>query len=227
MRKQGLFLATVFFLHAAFSSGLGSEVTLREVEDRQAPADIGESIRKTLRPGSVQLIEGEKVIFEFWFRSDLPLKARPASASRALQSISESSLLGVAVVGEGQRDYKDNEIAAGVYTMRFSLIPQDGDHMGVSEYPYYAVLILASNDPDLDGIKTYRAMVRASGKPTPTDHPVVLSLRPAPEASQTPQIVEPAPEHKSLRIKLSAGEQGSDQKAEVGLDIVFEGRYPG
>jgi hypothetical protein len=226
MRKQGLFLASVLFLQTAFASH-GAEITLKESENSQPPAEVSESIRKTLRPGSIQLLEGEKTAFEFWFRSDLPLKSQPASASRALQAVGETTLLGVAVVGEGHRDYRDNEIAPGVYTMRFSLIPQDGDHMGVSEYPYYAVLILARNDTDLGGIKTYRAMVRASGKETPTEHPVVLSLRPAPESSETPTLAEPAPEHRSIRIRLPARAPETEQKEEIALDLVFEGKYMG
>ena len=72
-------------------------------------------------------------------------------------------MLGAVSVGNGLRDYKDNEIAAGVYTMRFGLQPQDGDHLGSAEYPYFVVLIPAKNDTQLDGLTTFKAMAKAFG----------------------------------------------------------------
>jgi hypothetical protein len=224
MRKQGLSLAFVLLLQSALA-GDASEMKLQAAAGKEPPQEVSESIRKALRPGSVQVLEGDSVIYEFWFRSDLPLRSKPASADRAMQAIGETTLLGVAAVGKGQRDYRDNEIAPGVYTMRFSFIPQDGDHMGVSEFPYFSVLILTRNDTDLDGIKTYKTMVRASGRETPTEHPVVLSLRPASQAKEAPELAEPAPEHRAIRIKLPARVPDAEQSEDVGFDLVIEGRH--
>src|SRR5207245_5678282 len=145
---------------------------------KEPPRELVGLIGKALQPRAVQLLDGGKPVFEFWFRSEVPLKSKPASADKALDSLQETVLLGAVSVGSGQRDYKDNEIAAGIYTMRFGLQPQDGDHLGTADYPYFAVLIPARSDTALDGVTTFKALAKASGKETASGHPMVLSLRP-------------------------------------------------
>ena len=164
-----------------------------KVADKDVPKQIGESIRKMLQPKAVQLLEGDKPALEFWFSSEFPLKSKPASPDKALDAIPETTLLGAVAVGAGQRDYKDNEIASGIYTMRFGLQPQDGDHLGTADFIYFAVLIPAKTDTKLDGLTTYKALTKASSKDTASNHPVILSLRPATsDEGELPKLVVPA-----------------------------------
>ena len=48
-------------------------------------------------------------------------------------------------VSEGH-DYRDQSIAKGVYTMRYGLQPVNGDHLGVSTYRDYSLLLPAAKD---------------------------------------------------------------------------------
>ena len=49
--------------------------------------------------------------------------------------------------------------------------------------------------------------MKASAKGGSGDHPVILSLRPASaEAADLPALNEPAPEHKSVRLKVPASD---------------------
>src|SRR5437879_7644841 len=139
MKKLSLFLGIAFWF-PLMNHSHAADFSVK-VADKEPPNQIGESIRKALQPKSVQLLNGDTPVFEFWFGSEVSLKSKPGSADKALGSIQETTLLGAVSVGSGQRDYKDNEIAAGVHTLRFGLQPQDGDHLGSAEYPYFAVLI--------------------------------------------------------------------------------------
>jgi len=151
------------------------------------------------------------------------LQSKPASAGKALDAIKLATLLGVVAVSRDQRDYRDDELRAGIYTMRFALQPQDGNHLGTSEFNYFAVLTPAKIDNKLDGISDYKALVKASSKETSTDHPVILSLRPASsDQGEVPQLNAPAPEHKSVRVKVPA--KAGDEKAEITFEIVYEGK---
>ncbi len=202
----------------------GAELTLKIV-DKEPPKEVGESIRKTLRPKAVQLLDGEKPVYEFWFRAEIPLKAKPESPAKALPAIGETTLLGVAIVQGVQRDYKDNEVHQGVCTMRFAFQPQDGNHLGTAEYSYFAVLIPARNDATLEGISAFKPMVKASSRDTATDHPVVLSLRPgSADDGEFAKLNEPAPDHKSLRVKLTAKAPDSDQNVTLVFELVYKGK---
>jgi hypothetical protein len=139
-----------------------------------------------------------------------------------LDSLEPAGLLGAVSVSFVTRDYRDDELPAGVYTMRFALQPQDGDHSGSTDYTYFAVLVGAKLDIAPDALTTYKAVVKASAKGTSTEHPHVMSLRPASsEAGDQPQIKEPKPEHKSILLKLPAKAGG--EKTSVTFEIVCDG----
>jgi hypothetical protein len=182
----------------------GADLTLKTTE-APPPKEIDAAIQKLLQPKVIQLTEGDKAAFQFWLVKDFP-------GAKALDAIKPATLLGVVSVPKSQRDYRDDEIATGTYTMRFALQPQDGNHLGSSEFAYFAVLTPAKLDTKPDGITDYKALVKASSKETSTDHPVILSLRPTKGESQ--ELVEPAPEHKSVRVKVGA----------LPFEIVYEGK---
>ena len=218
--------ALSLFIVAAFAgSGAASAAELAlKVADRPAPKEVSESIRASLEPKAVQLLNGEKLALELWPRAELPLKSKPASANDSLSAIGETTLVGIIMVNEsGFRDYKDNEIPKGTYTARFGLQPQDGDHLGTAEFNYFLVLISADSDKELGGFNQSRPMLKASGKLTSSGHPVVVSLRPASSSETgTPKLAEPVAEHKAVRLKLP-GKTGAGDKADVAFDIIYKG----
>jgi len=201
MRKPSLLLGTLLaFLQVNASTA--AELVVK-VSDKEPPKELDASIRAKLRTKAVELLDGENPVYGFWLSAELPLQSKPASAGKALDAIKQATLLGVVAVSRDQRDYRDDELRAGIYTMRFALQPQDGNHLGTSEFNYFAVLTPAKMDNKLDGISDYKALVKASSKETSTDHPVILSLRPASsDQGALPQLNAPAPEHKSVRVKV-------------------------
>lgn len=220
MKKLCLLLASV--LSATFVSALdAADLTVKAI-DKEPPKDLGQAILQTLPAKAVQVLDGDKPAFEFWFGREIPLKSKPASQAKALDSLEQATLLGVVSVSAATRDYRDDELPPGVYTVRFALQPQDGDHSGSTDYTYFAVLVPAALDPKPDAFITYKAVVKASAKGTSTGHPHVLSLRPASsEAGDQPQIKEPTPEHKSILLKLPA--KVGDEKTSLAFELVCEG----
>jgi len=220
MRKLLLLLASV--LSAAFVPASSAADLTMKVVDKEPPKEFGEAIRQTLQTKAAQVVDGSKPAFEFWFAREIPLKSRPASLAKALDSLEPATLLGAVSVSSATRDYRDDELPAGVYTMRFALQPQDGDHSGSTDYIYFAVLVPAKLDAAPDALTTYKAVVKASAKGTSTEHPHVMSLRPASsEAGDQPQIKEPAPGHKSILLKLPA--KAGDEKTNLTFELVCEG----
>jgi hypothetical protein len=200
----------------------GADLTVRTA-DMPPPKEVDPAIQKLLQPKAIQLVEGDQPAFQFWLVNELPLQSKPSSAAKALDAVKQATLLGAVSVPKAQRDYRDDEIAAGVYTMRFALQPQDGNHLGSSEFLYFGVLTPAKLDPKPDGITDYKSLVKISSKETSTDHPVILSLRPtSSDKGDAPQLAEPAPEHKSVRVKVPAAAGG--EKTSIAFEIVYEGK---
>jgi hypothetical protein len=213
------FVLPIIMLAAALHA---ADLTLK-IADSPPPKEIDPAIQKLLQPKAIQLSEEDQPSFQFWLVKELPLQSKPSSPAKALDGVKQAALLGVVSVPKAQRDYRDDEIAAGVYTMRFALQPQDGNHLGSSEFLYFGVLTRAKLDTKPDGITDYKSLVKTSSKETSTDHPVILSLRPASsDKGDAPQLAEPAPEHKSVRVKVPAAAGG--EKTAIAFEIVYEGK---
>ena len=216
----------IFLTFSLLSVGLSSatEFTLKTT-DKPPPKEIGESIRTVLQPKAIQLLSGDKPALEIWFRQEIPLKSKPSSANDALGSITEIALIGaVAVEEKGVQDYKGNDVSPGIYTARFGLQPQDGDHLGTADYNTFLVLIPADSDKELNGIDKFKPMVKASGKATSSGHPVVLSLRPPSGEAAAPSLTEPATDHRAIRLKLPGKISGGSDKSDIVFDLVYQGK---
>jgi hypothetical protein len=209
-------LATLFLAAPALALNV-------KVVNQEPPSQLDPAIRSQLQRSCVQLLNTDKPVYEFWFCSELTLTSKPGSTAKALDSLKQSVLLGAVRVTSAQRDYRDDELPSGIYTLRFTLQPTDGNHLGTSEFSYFAALTPAKLDTKPDGITDYKSLVKASSKETSTEHPVILSLRPASsEAGAVPQLSEPAPEHKSVRVKVPA--KAGEEKTSLTFEIVYEGK---
>ncbi|MBI4662735.1 MAG: hypothetical protein HY735_28305 [Verrucomicrobia bacterium] len=218
-------LALAFVLACrSFDLAVGGEPAVKVVQ-KDPPAEVDSSLRKTVKPSAIQVLDGDQPVFEFWLSTEVALQSKPESAAKAMDAIKQSALLGLAVVNSDQRDYKDGELPKGVYTMRFCLQPQDGNHLGTAEFNYFAVLVQAKNDPKLESLANYKELVRASRKDTANDHPIILSLRPPSSTDgDLPKLSEPAPEHKSVRVKISARVAGTGEESSLIFELVFQGK---
>lgn len=224
MKTLRLYGLMVFFCLAAWGLAPAGEFTLKCI-DKEPPKELDESIRAVLDGKAIQLLEGDKPAFEFWFRREVPLQSPPPSLEKALEAVKQATLIGAVSVPSDRREYRDDDLYKGVYTMRFVLQPQDGNHLGTADFPYFVALVPAKLDTKLDGFTEYKPLVKASSRETVTDHPVILSLRPAAsDEGQIPSLQHPAPEHKSIRVKLPAKAPGAEGQAALTFELVYYGK---
>jgi len=206
----------------AHTGSNAADLTLK-VADKEPPKELGTAISLLLQKKAVQLLDGGQPTYEFWFVTELPLQSKPAGLAKALDSVKQATLLGAVSVPKSQRDYRDDELAPGIYTLRLVLQPQDGNHLGTAEFNWFAALVPAKLDTTPDGITDYKSLVKASSKETATDHPLILSLRPAATGEgELPKLNEPATEHKSVRVKIPA--KAGAEKTDLMFEVVYEGK---
>jgi hypothetical protein len=193
--------------------------------EEEPPLEVADSIRETLQTTAIEIQKEGAPIYKFWFREEIPIGSQSGSSPDAsLRALREGTLLGVVSVLQSQRDYRDDTISKGVYTLRYALQPQDGNHLGTAHYPYFAVLVPANSDDKLDGLTTYSAVVKASSRHTATGHPVNISLRPPGETpTNSPELTEPAPHHKAVRLQLPARVNDSNEAAHLEFELVYQG----
>jgi len=180
-----------------------------------APSGLAEPIAKALLLPGARLISSDgKVIAELWLRKDVPLKANAAA---------EGTLVGVLHFPQGGADFRGQTIAAGVYTLRFEHIPQDGNHLGAAPESDFLLLCPAAEDRELDATFNFESLVKLSRHATQTNHPGPLMLLPA-SGVEFPGVQRNDLGHVALRMKTSAKPNGSGASVDLPLALVLVGR---
>jgi len=143
------------------------------------PESVSAAVKEQVQPTSLKVEVDGKVLGEFWMRKDLPTSE---GANEGLgiyfTAIPESTFVGVVQFPESWRDYKGQTIPAGVYTLRYGVEPADGNHMGVSMYRDFLLLIPVADDQDPSSKYTDEQLNSLSAKAAGTNHPAVLALFP-------------------------------------------------
>jgi hypothetical protein len=103
-------------------------------------------------------------------------------------NLAEGELLGIVRFSTEGHDFRDQSIAKGVYTLRYGLQPVNGDHLGVSVFRDYALLVSASTDKELAAMPK-KTLEARSAEAAGTSHPAVLMLVAAPENAKPPAVV--------------------------------------
>ena len=85
-------------------------------------------------------------------------------------------MLGVIRFDAQGQDRRGQTIKPGVYTLRYGLIPINGDHQGAAPQRDFLVLSPAANDKDLNSTPAFDALMDMSRKASGTPHPAVMSF---------------------------------------------------
>jgi hypothetical protein len=171
-----LVLPAVAISHPSGSSAFGraAEFAVEPLQEG-APSEAAEAIRKELAPGGTRVTRGGKPFVDFWFRTAVPT-ADPAKGLGILYpTLKPGGLVGVVRFHGGASDFKAQKFPAGVYTLRYAVQPEDGDHQGTAESRDFLLLCQAAVDLAPDPIES-KELNKMSAKVNGKKHPAVLYL---------------------------------------------------
>lgn len=173
-------------------------------------------MRKSLAPAGSRITLSDNTI-DIWLRAQLPT-GKPAEGS-GYEGLAESALVGVISFAKDSKDYKGQRIAAGIYTMRYEVQPNNGDHLGTAPTRDFVLLMPASDDADPAAVLTYDRMVALSKRASHTNHPLPLNLLPS-GSSNFPAMGLDEEGHDvfNARLKTASGE--------LAIGLVVRGTAP-
>ena len=209
---------------ASVLPAVGQEYKVEPLQDA-SPVEVAPAVRAVLSPTGYRVVNGEGKLFaEIWMRAAVPASGVPAGSQGAIQFpiLSVSEVLGVVrYAGEG-RDYRDQAIAKGVYTLRYGLQPVNGDHLGVSVCRDYVLLLRAAQDRDLAQLAT-KPLQERSAEAAGSGHPAVLLMVAPPATASVPGLLHD--EEKNtwtavLPLALAVKGAAAPSKLAVGVVIV-------
>jgi hypothetical protein len=170
---------------------VGQEGPLKVEPLKEAPpSDLADKVREALQESGVRVLDGQgKPFADIWLRKAVPASGKPAGPKGAIlyPVLSDGELVGALRFAQEGHDYRDQAIAPGVFTLRYGLQPVDGDHLGVSTYRDYLLLVPAAKDPSPDRLAR-KALETRSAEAAGFNHPAVLILLAPPAGVSSPGV---------------------------------------
>ena len=120
-----------------------------------------------------------------------------------MPAIPHGALLGVVRFPANGADRRGQTIKPGLYTLRYSLFPVNGDHQGVAPQRDFAILSKIADDADPAALPKYDALMPMSVKASGTPHPLVLSIYPS-TSEKMPAFGKEGAHDWTLHMKLGA-----------------------
>ena len=185
-------------------------------------AAVPESVRTVLDAKGYRVrLDDSSVAAEIWFRKDLPAQPKKETPDVIYDRLAESVLVGVLHFVQNSTDYRGQAVPAGFYTLRYELIPNDGNHLGVAPSRDFLLLVPATADPGSDKVLKFQELVALSRQASRSKHPAPLSLLPAEGTGTAPAVSKDDQDHYifSSGIKLAGGE-------DLPIALVVKGTAP-
>lgn len=181
---RSCFAAFVFSLWPAVAWAVDHRV---EPLASPAPADaVSPQIAALLAPSGVKVIRGStRTVCEIWLCKEWATQdgKLPSGVNYPFQP---GQLMGVIRFPKKGGDFRDQDIAEGVYTMRYGQQPVDGAHVGTSATRDFLLLLKADQDKS-PAVIEYKPLTKQSAEAAGSNHPALLSLQKA-EGDSAPAI---------------------------------------
>lgn len=168
------------------------------------PDGVPDSVKALVRTeGIVVKSPDGKESAAYWTRQ-ASFQGDPVSGNGIrMKTIPEGALIALVNFPNGGSDFREQSIPAGVYTVRYGLHPEDGNHMGVAASRDFAVLTPVAKDTDAGKNISFKELVEMT-KTVGNAHPTIVRLEMA-ESSETPHLWQDDAEHWVLDLDV-AGE---------------------
>jgi hypothetical protein len=194
-----------------------------KAESLAPPDELSEPVRKELGKDALTVSDaGGEVVLTVWFRPVVPARATAEQVRNGLtyREIPDGTLVGAVKFPSSFTDFRKQEIAAGVYTLRFAVQPETGDHMGTAPYTEFLLLSPAAKDASPDPLEP-KALYQLSAGTTGGDHPGVMLLFPHDGKKEGPEVTDKGDGVRVLAVRRAVEADG--MKTSLGFALTVAG----
>ncbi|QEH38187.1 hypothetical protein OJF2_67850 [Aquisphaera giovannonii] len=224
--RYGSFLSVT-----VLATGLAAaqEYKVEELKEA-APSGFAPEVSSALNPHGYRITDAEgKPLASLWLRKEVPAASKPGAPQGVIQFpfLASSELLGVIRFdGEGH-DYRDQAIPKGLYTLRYGLQPVNGDHLGVSPFRDYSMLLPAAKDKTV-GVLPKKQLETQSAEAAGTSHPGILFMLSASADAKAPSMIHDGEKNTwRVVVPLSLAVKGEAKPSPYPVSIILVGASEG
>ena len=185
-------------------------------------AAVAEAVRNAMEDKGLRVSDDKgKTVCDLWFRKEIPT-GKEEIPGASFGQIAEGTLVGVINFPANTSDFRGQGIKAGWYTLRYALILQDGNHLGVSPARDFFLICPAADDKDPNAAMKMEEMLKLSRAAAGAGHPSPWYFGMATSAEKDlPKIVKNEHEHVILETTLKT------KSGSIAIGLIVIGRTEG
>ena len=141
------------------------------------PAEVAPAMAAELQQQGSKIVASDGSVWaELWFRNSSVEGPETGEIDVSWNNVAHGTFIGVIrFPGQGE-ERRGQVIQPGVYTLRFSFYPVDGNHEGVEPSRDFLMLSPAAIDKDPNARPGFDELMEMSRKASGTPHPAGLSM---------------------------------------------------
>ena len=156
------------------------------------PAGLSAKISVLLDENAYRVIGPQGPVCEIWLVKEVAIRDDFKPTLTVKYPFTSGQLLGAARLptAGAALDFRGQELAAGVYTLRYGLQPQDGNHLGSSDTSDFGLACSASMDQDPAPVSKVPDLFKLSAKAAGSAHPAIFQMIPPPAAAYKAPVLK-------------------------------------
>jgi hypothetical protein len=194
-----------------------------EALNEKPPAELSEAVAKALSPTGIRVTDAKGNPYcDLWLAAQWTVKADFKPSNDHLYPFEVGQLLGAIRYAAKVEDFRKQPMAKGVYTVRYGLQPQDGNHVGTSDTRDFLVLIKSKDDPDAKVI-VEETLFKKAAAAAGTTHPAMLALKRAGDKPAKLPALRHDEEKELWIVQVGSMAKAGDKAVELPVEIVVVG----
>lgn len=208
---------------AAAATGLAQDCRVEPLAEPPPADELASAVVEKLASQGYRVLRGEnRRVCDVWFCNEWELPEPHEASEQVLYPFAPGQLVGVLRFARRSTDFRGQQIAAGVYTLRYALQPVDGNHVGTSDSRDFLLLLPAAADTTVDALEEER-LFELSKEAAGTTHPASMFLARPSNGGDVPRMEHDANREWWMLEVSNRGKRG-DTVLELKLSLVVVGR---
>lgn len=218
---RGFVLSVLFWSVSAILVS-GQDAKVEKVDAPVAVGQLAPEVAALLNPTGFKISKGGQALCEVWLAKEWPIAGEATTSPEILYPLTLGQLIGVVKYAKKANDFRDQEIPAGVYTIRYAQQPVDGAHVGTSPTRDFFALLPAAKDRDPKTLD-YKTLTTISKETAGTAHPAILSLQKAAASGEPLSIRHDSEKDWTIVRFVGKAKQGGAVK-DLPIELVVVGK---
>lgn len=221
MFRHFVFALSLCFLAA--TNLLAAEHRVESLKEGPPADGLSPEVAARLAPSGLRVLRDKAPLCDIWLCKDWAVPADFKPSTEVLYPFQSGQLIGVVKYARKGADFRDQDIAPGLYTLRYAQQPADGNHVGTSPTRDFLLLTQAAKDKSpetLDPKKLASLSAEAAG----SSHPALLSMQKVEGESAFLPVIRHNEEHDWWIVRFGGKAKAGDQTKPLVVELIVVGK---